>query len=207
MTANEPDPGDKPPAEEPLHELTFGRLRPTEGGGHRTVERHSHADAGAEQIEAIAARCGSKAHAARWAAERQRRIREGYGWTDEDAPNDPAIAEWAERLTDAFYWANAADSALPTDIAMLDLVGGCFETVAEALASARGEKDRRGGLERALKLIAEAQSSLRHSLRRLAAPDDPDQLAVYEWLNATAARNRIFLKRFMRADDLAEPAN
>ena len=69
------------------------------------------------------------------------------------------------------------------------------------------ERDRRGGLERALKLLAEAQSSLRQSLRNLRAPDDADQLAVYEWLRATAASHRIFLKRFMRADDAADPSD
>src|SRR5262249_19892072 len=41
-------------------------------------------------------------------------------------------------------------------------------------------------------------------LQRLQAPDDPDQLAVFEWVRATAARHRIFLRRYMRADDLAD---
>ena len=54
-------------------------------------------------------------------------------------------------------------------------------------------------------LLAEAQSALRQSLRRLKAPDDPDQLAAYEWVREAAARHRIFLKRFLRADDLADP--
>jgi len=148
-----------------------------------------------------------KADAARWAAERQRRIRERYGWTDEGAPADPAIVEWADKLTDAFYWVNAADSDGLPDISTLDSIGGCFETVAEALAFVEDERNRRGGLERALKLLAEAQSSLRQSLRNLHASDDSDQLAVYEWLVATAARHRIFLKRFMRADDVADPSD
>ena len=47
---------------------------------------------------------------------------------------------------------------------------------------------------------------LRRALQRLRAPDDPDQLAVYRSSGTTAARHRIFLKRHMRADDLADPA-
>jgi hypothetical protein len=170
-------------------------------------ERPGEGDSGASEIDAIAARCRANAEAARWAAERQRRIREGYGWTDDDAPDGPAIVAWAERLTDAFYWANAADSAAPPDIRALDLVAGCFETVAEALAFADAEQARPSGLERALRLLAEAQSALRQALRKLQVSDDSDQLAVYEWLRETAARHRDFLKRFMRADDLANPAD
>lgn len=207
MTTTEPGPEESSPAREPLRELTLGRSRPAANASNPIAEIHSQAETGAEELETIVAHCRSKAEAARWAAERQRRIREGYGWTDEDAPNDPAVVEWAERLTDAFYWANAADSAAPPDLATLDQVGGCFETVAEALDFVKEEQDRHRGLERALKLLAEAQSSLRRSLRNLRAPDDSDQLAVYEWLRVTAARNRIFLKRFMRVDDLADPAD
>ncbi len=207
MTANAPPPEDSRPLREPLRELTLGRSRPASDTSNRAEPRNSPVDTGAADIEAIAAHCRAKADAARWAAERQRRIREQYGWTDEGAPADPAIAEWADKLTDSFYWANAADSAGLPDVALLDRVGGCFETVAEALAFVKDERDRRGGLERALKLLAEAQSSLRQSLRNLRARDDADQLAAYEWLRATAARHRIFLKRFMRVDDAAEPSD
>ncbi len=208
MTATEPDPDDSGAAREPLHELTLGRSRPTVIGAEPIGEISSLVDARSGEIGAISASCRSKAEAARWAAERQRRIREGYGWTDQDGPNDRAVVEWAERLSDAFYWANATDSAALPDIAVLDLVGGCFETVAEALDFAKEEQDRhRGkGVERALKLVAEAQSALRQSLRNLRASEDPDQLAVHEWVRTTAAQSRVFLKRFMRADDLADPA-
>src|SRR5262249_53971094 len=43
-------------------------------------------------------------------------------------------------------------------------------------------------------------------LRQLRANDDPDQLEVFEWLKATAARRRIFIRRFMRAGDSADPS-
>ena len=115
------------------------------------------------------------------------------------------MVDWAESLTDAFYWASADDPSGTADITLLDQVGGCFETVAEGLMVVRDARHRRGGLERALPLLAEAQSALRQSLRRLKAPDDPDQLAAYEWVREAAARHRIFLKRFLRADDLADP--
>src|SRR5262249_32891238 len=65
---------------------------------------------------------------------------------------------------------------------------------------------RRGGLERALPLIAEAQSMLRTALQRLRAPNDPDQLAAFQMARDAAARHRIFVKRYLKADDPADPA-
>ena len=88
-------------------------------------------------------------------------------------------------------------------------MGGCFESLAEGLASARTILEQNQGakvLERMLPLVAEAQSALRAALKRLGAPDDADQLEVFEWVKASAARHRVYLKRFMRADDLADPA-
>ena len=116
------------------------------------------------------------------------------------------MRDWAERLTDAFYWAGAGDSPDAPDISTLDHVGGCFETVAEGLLLVRNaQQQRRGGLETSLSLLAEAQSALRRSLQRLKSSEDPDQLVAYEAVREMAARRRIFLKRFLRADDLADP--
>jgi len=90
---------------------------------------------------------------------------------------------------------------------LLNDVGGCFETVAESIALVLDANDgHRGRLERALPLLAEAQSALRAAIKGIRAPDDPDQLEVFEWLKATAARHRIYLKRFLRADDPADPS-
>ena len=116
------------------------------------------------------------------------------------------MVEWAERLTDAFYWASTDDPSGTPGITLLDDVGGCFETVAEGLLLLRDAQDRRGGPETALPLLAEAQSALRHSLRRLGPAEDPDQSEVYDRVRDVAARHRVFLKRFMRADDPADPA-
>jgi hypothetical protein len=95
---------------------------------------------------------------------------------------------------------------LTVDLSLLDEVGGCFETVAEAVGLIASGEGRRGAIERALPLLAEAQSMLRAALRRLQVSDDPDQLAVYEWVRESAARHRLYIKRYMRSDDMADPA-
>lgn len=195
-----PDPG---PAREPLHALTLGQTRPPpDPQGPPTTPQTNSEDEG---LEALAARCRTKAEAARWAAERQRRLRERDESPDDDAPTDPAVRRWADQLTDAFYWASAHGSSSAPAIASLDHAAGCFDALAEGLRLIPHTGQRQGGLEKALPLLAEAQSGVRCALRRLQAPDDLDQLAVYKLVRETAARHRIFLRRFLRADDLADP--
>jgi hypothetical protein len=187
---------------EPLHELTLGRVRPSPDPTRPASPSPSEDDG----LEAVVARCRAKAEAARGAAERQRLIRERYDSPDDDAQSDPATAEWAQALTDAFYWLSAEATSEAPDVALLDDVGGCFETVAEGLLLFQKVQSRQGGLDKALPLLAEAQSALRQSLRRLKAREDPDQIEVYERVRNAAARHRLFLKRFLRADDPADPA-
>lgn len=191
---------DETPPKEPLHELTLGRSRPSpEPQGPRPASSTAAED---DDLEALAFRCRAKAEAARRAAERQRRIHERSEPPDEDAASDPPIRAWADALTDAFYWASADDPSGTLDVARLDDVAGCFETAAEGLLLVR---DRPKGLERRLALLAEAQSALRESLHRLKAGEDADQAEVFQWVKDVAARRRLYLKRFLRADDPADP--
>jgi hypothetical protein len=202
----EPTQGDRVPEREPLRELTLGRRAAPPTQAPHPPGRSARPEADVDDLGRIESRCRSKAEAARRAAERQRRALEGTDPQVEDAPADPEIAAWAGRLTDCFYWQDAPDIERPPDIALLDDVGGCFEAVADGLSLVAECGGRRGAIERAMPLLAEAQSMLRRALRHLQAPDDPDQLAVYERVREIAARHRIYLKRHMRADDLADPS-
>lgn len=187
---------------EPLRALTLGQSRSSSGSARPRPDVPASPQ---DDLEGLAARCRVKAEAARWAAERQRRLLEWDERSDVDAPGNPEMRSWAEKLTDAFYWASAGETSGSPQISDLDNVGGCFETLAEALLLVRDTHQRRSGFEKALPLLAEAQSSVRRALQRLKAPADPDQLAAYETVRETAARYRVFLKRFLRADDLAAP--
>jgi hypothetical protein len=188
-----------------LRRLTFGRA-------HASTAESRHfpgVAAGSVVTESdlldIESRCRLKAEGARLAATRLRRDYEGGGFEAEIALEDPAIVECADRITDGFYWMNSPDASGPADISLLDDVGGCYETVAEAIAFVRDSSvGHPGRLERSLPLLAEAQSALRGAIQGIHAPDDPDQLQVFEWLKTTTARHRVYLKRFMRADDTAD---
>ena len=198
-----------PMAEPPL-ELTLGRpslsranFRPVSSPVNRAKAKH-------DDLTAIESRCRQKCEAARWAAERLRRAREGYDVDVECAGMAQEMVEWADRLTDCFYWLQSSAGLQPADLSLVDNVGGCFEAVAEALVLVRVMREEHPGnqnvLERSLPLVAEAQSGLRAAFQDLGAADDPDQWEVFEWLKATAARHHVYVKRFMRADEQADPA-
>jgi hypothetical protein len=209
-SSHEADGSDVDRPAEPLRELTLGRPASAQGDPRSTATVLPMPRSAHDSLREIESRCRRKTEAARWAAERLRRIREGNRSEVDNPLLDQEMAEWAERLTDCYYWMRASESSEEAKLWLLDDLGGCFETVAEALALVRGTQEKSSGgprtLERLLPVVCEAQSALRAALQRLAAPDDPDQLEVFEWLKSTAARHHLYVKRFMRADDLADPA-
>src|SRR5271166_5610549 len=116
------------------------------------------------------------------------------------------MAEWARNLTDGLYWMSSQTASDSTEVAILDDIAGCFDTIAESLALVQETQGRGKIFEQALQYLAEAQSAARRALQRLDIVDDRDQENVHEWIRSTAARHRVYLGRHMRADDLADPA-
>ena len=205
----EPRPNPLPPrddATEPLRELTLGRSRPTSPGDSNASSLPAKRGVAGEDLAALEARCRRKAEAARWAAECQRRIREGADFHGAGDPLDEKMAEWARKLTDGLYWMSSQTASDSTEVAILDDIAGCFDTIAESLALVQEIQGRGKIFEQALQYLAEAQSAARRALQRVDIADDRDQENVHEWIRSTAARQRIYLGRHMRADDLADPA-
>ncbi len=194
------------PRREPLRELTLGRHPAAPPPPPTTAAGPSRAEPEEDELEGIGARCRAKCEAIRWQVECQRRIWEGVEAPIEDAGLDPESLAWANRLVDCFYFLDTHDPSGSSDISLLDDVAGCYEALADVTRLVPRDDGRRGQLERALPLLAEAQSMLRRSLQRLQAPDDPDQLAVYRIIREAAARHRIYVRRHLRADDLADPS-
>ncbi len=197
-------------ANEPLRKLTLGTAAPSTVDQRAVLTATPRVVTSLGELAGIETRCGWKGEAARWAAERLLRIREGSDFPHESPPMAPEMIEWADRLTDCFYWVKSSESSELADLSLLFDVGGCFETLAETLALVRARLEKNPGnqkaWERMLPLVTEAQSALRAALKRLGVLGDPEQLKVFEWLTATAARHHVYLKRFMRADDVANPA-
>lgn len=195
--ANRPEPDP-----EPRLELTLGQGRPLSSRP-PSPPRADHAPD--DLLEDLERRCRAKSNAVGWVAERERGVAEGLTEAPERPRVLPILIDWAEGLADAYHWASADDRSPDLDPSCLDRVSGCFLAMAEAAALARQAAGKSTRFERALRLATEAQSACRVALARLGVPDDPDQLDAFEWVRTTTARHRIYIDRFMRANDPADP--
>ncbi|MFO0953351.1 MAG: hypothetical protein U0835_19800 [Isosphaeraceae bacterium] len=164
-------------AERPVP-LTFGQADPETHRPSITLELSHPADQ-EDSLDGLEARLREKARGARDAASRQSGF--GAGLDLEEAQAD----------TQEPLHAQAA---------------GCYDAAAEALSLVRSVSPASGDpFRRSLHLLVEAQSGLRAAIRALQRPDDPDQRAVYELARDLAAQHQVFIRRYMRADDLADP--
>jgi hypothetical protein len=160
-------------------------------------------------LQLIEARSRLKAEGARWAATRQRNIRDGANYYMEIEPRDREIINKAKTLEDCFLWMNHSGAPIPVDLRLWEDVAGCFEAAAMAVALLRqvienGEEYRRF-LEKALDLAAEAQSALRMAIEMVEGKPDNDQYRLYNWLRQAATEEQIYIQRYMRLDDPADP--
>jgi hypothetical protein len=91
-----------------------------------------------------------------------------------------------------------------------------YQNLAEATTllneTLRAERIPKGTLQRSLELAAESQAILRAMLTLLPATagnlgrEDVDQVEVFHWVKDMATEHSVFLHRYMRRDDLGDPA-
>jgi hypothetical protein len=157
----------------------------------------------------IQARCRIKAEGARWAAERERRLQAGAEFATEIEPKDREIIEKAKAIEGCFLWMNHSSGPSPEDLSLWDDVAGCFDTLAAGLALVGEILDDLDGnrevFEQSLDLLAEAHSALRVAIEHIDGSVDNDQKLVHNWLRATTREQQVFIQRYMRADDPADP--
>lgn len=162
-----------------------------------------------EELQLIEDRCRLKAKGSRWAAERRRMINSGADFRVEIDPKDREIITLAKSIPDCFLWMNHPSGPSPANLNLFDDLAACFETLGDSVALLRNMlPDAEGFPEvfnRAMDLAAEAQSMLRNAVYRIDGPNDNDQNAVFHWLKRTAAAMQVFIQRYMRADDTANP--
>lgn len=157
----------------------------------------------------IAERCRLKAEGARWAAARQRLLKEGADFDMAIEPGDRDIIARAKMLPDCFLWMCHRDKPMPADLTQYDELANCFDGAAAIVALLdqllKDEAQEEGMFEQALDLAAEAQSALRLAITGMDGSGDSDQLKLFNWLRATGAEQQILIHRFMRKDDPADP--
>ncbi len=196
--------------EAPLPELTLGRSRLPSIEPVSPPAMPFSFKAAEIDLSVVESRCRLKSEGARWAATRRYLISEGAAFTTEIEPLDKDIISRAKTLPDCFLWMCHSSCPSPSNPSLYVDVAGCFDAVADVVGVLRrieNEPDMYFGyFEKCLNLLAEAQSALRVAVYTIDGPVDTDQAAAFNWLKSTASRMQIYISRYMRADDSADPA-
>ncbi len=192
-----------------LPELTLGqKIEPDEPP---TITYPSKWSASKDDLLLIEARCRLKAEGARWAATRQRLLREEADFYTEIAPQDRDIISRAKVVPGCFLWMCCSTGPTPEDPGLYENVAGCFEGLADVIAVIRQIGDEpdlhKEAFEQSLDLFAEAQSALRMAIDEIDGPNDSDQIQAFNWLRSTTSEQQVFIQRHMRVTDPADPAN
>jgi hypothetical protein len=161
-------------------------------------------------LVAIENRCVVKADAARWAAQKRRRLAAGASFDLEIEPKDTEIIGKGKEAG-AYLWMSTPAGPCPDDPAAMDEVASCFETTAVAIGLMRGVLNESSvgedDVAHALELLAEAQCMLRTAIKIVGWDrDDPDQLAIHVWLRGATYRHQVYISEFMKETDSASPA-
>jgi hypothetical protein len=194
---------------EPLPALTLGTVTPPSIESKSPAFPRTWYPVNDSELPIIEARCRLKAEGVRWAAKRRRLLTDGASFSAEIEPMDRDIIARAKEIPDCFLWMCHPSGPSPTDLVLFEDVAGCFEAAADVVSLVRrilaepesSEED----FEHCLDLMAEAQSCLRAAIRQIDGPMDSDQIQIYNWLRHTASERQVFIQRYMRADDPAEP--
>jgi hypothetical protein len=162
-------------------------------------------------LAVIARRCTLKAECCRWAITRRRRIAEDAPWDTAIRPADEELKARLKALPNCFAWTLDPYADLPGDRVLEDMAAG-YENLSTAATLVSelvsGEETDEGFREETYELLAEAQSALRKSLEdALVLRRDPDQHEAFLWLRHRTHGDGVFIRRHMRLNDPADPAN
>ena len=179
---------------------------PTPPAFEEDVDEESYPEA---ILEGVAARMRLKADGIRWMVERRRLQREKADFDEHIRPRDREMTRRThEAPGEPFMWMSDPRPVFPDDEVMLELAA-VHDALADAaeLADEASERDDDPGspVEASLRLLAEAQSMLRNALDAAVGKFDTDQLDAYSWLKEQTASRRIYVERYMRRDDPADP--
>lgn len=163
-----------------------------------------------DELPMIDARCRLKAAACEWAEQRRQLLAQNVDFRTEIEPRDRDLIWQAKQLPDCFLWMSHSTAPSPADARAWKTLAACFRGMAHAIALIQRmleDEDCSPELfERGVDLLAEAQSALRIAVTRVSGPPtDHDQARVFGWLKNVASERQIFIRRFMRLDDPADP--
>ncbi len=164
-------------------------------------------------VRIIAERCRLKQRACVLAAELDEHLEGGQVVVPHD-DFQPLINQ-AKALPDCYLWMLRPEARGWIAAESWEQLGRNFENLARALALAdalvEDSEQNEEEVRQALTLAAEAQRAVRQAVVPCVPPgrsfEDSDQLAAYRWVAHQCETLRIYVARYMRVDDPADPAN
>lgn len=162
-----------------------------------------------DELPLIEQRCRLKAKACFWAEERQRSLQQPDSHGAEVETRGRELIAQARQIADCYLWMCHHVTTSPVDRGEWSRLAACYEVLAESLALVQHmlkEEPPSERLAAVLEVVAEAQSALRVAVTQLGCSSpDHDQTRVFNWLRRFAAEKQLFLPRYMRLDDPADP--
>ena len=176
------------------------------GQPERTEERPPIEDG---ELRLIQERCELKVEAVEWCIMRRFTAEEELDLDDMEGRKRDMI-ERAKALPDCYLWMLYPWTCGRGSVEDWEDLCECFANLAhmaEVLQAVLPRRDdQRDFLERAVKITAEVQSALRVAVEVVGnRMPDPDQEKCFLWLRRTTTEQRVFVDRFMRWNDRAEP--
>lgn len=161
-----------------------------------------------DDLPVIEQRCLLKADAARWAGDRQRRLKEqGVAFIEDDGY--PFLIDRAKELPDCYLWMCGPGAPQGVDAPRYEELTGCYQAAAAAVRTVyqvlQHQPESIDLFRTAAELLAEAQSALKVAVAAVEPKPDSDQNRIFYFLRATAEERHFLIPRFMRVDDPANP--
>jgi hypothetical protein len=172
----------------------------------RTEERPPVGDG---ELRLIQERCKLKIEALGWCMLGRFSAGEGFD-PDDMETRKRGLIERAKALPDCYLWMLypwTTGKGLQEDWENLCECFANMARMAEVLQAVLPRRDDQPDfLERAVRITAEVQSALRVAVETVGnRMPDPDQEKCFLWLRRTTTEQRVFVDRFMRWNDRAEP--
>lgn len=162
-----------------------------------------------DELSLIRQRCQLKAEAARWAAERRRRLQRHSNYAEDISPIDQELIQRAKALDGCYLWTNNPQAPEPHDLSAYEALAEAFERmdlIVGLLETVLTEANALPHLKDTMFLAAEVQSSLRYACQAIGYEGmDSDQVTLFRWLREQTNERGIFISRFMVFKDLATP--
>ncbi|MEP0846276.1 MAG: hypothetical protein HRF50_05575 [Phycisphaerae bacterium] len=162
----------------------------------------------APDLALVKRRVALKAECCRWAIERRRRRAEQADFETSIKPRDHELVATAKSLPNCYVWPLDPYVSLPSD-EVLERAAQCYENLqwaADFALAVRGADPESDMLAPAYLRLAEAQSAVRSLMLQLELREDADQYDAFQWLKRHTELDQIYVERYMKRNDPADPA-